>query len=173
MRFEDAIEQHHDEIYRYLWRLLAASGGAARHLEAADLTQETFERAYRAYGRLSPGSNVRAWLYRIATNCARTALRRARRETPLGDDLARTHADTAPGPAEQARAADERHRLRGCLMLLPAKQRAAVVLRYLEALSYVEVAHALGCSVESARANVSHGLRALRRTLAEEQWEAS
>ncbi len=172
MRFEDLIEQYHDEIYRYLWRMLAASG-TARHLEAADLTQETFERAYRAYGRLRPNNNVRAWLYRIATNRARTAFKRARHQTPLTDGIIHTHADSTPGPAAQTQQADDHRRLRGWLAELPGKQRAAVILRYLESLSYAEVADALGCSVESARANVSHGLRALRRALAEEEREAS
>ena len=59
MRFETVIEQYHDEIYRYLWRMLPT-----RHredaIEAEDLTQETFMRAYRAYGRLKPEARIQA-----------------------------------------------------------------------------------------------------------------
>ena len=79
LRFEDLIERHHDEIFSYLWRLL----GKQRHSEAADeaedVAQEVFLRAYRAFPGLRRDSNYRAWLYKIATNCAWTHLRRLKR----------------------------------------------------------------------------------------------
>ncbi|MGB2896744.1 MAG: sigma factor [Anaerolineales bacterium] len=71
--FETLVEKHWDEIFAYLWRLIPGD-------QAEDCLQETFLRAFRAYERTPPDSNYRAWLYKIATNVARTAHTRRRRE---------------------------------------------------------------------------------------------
>ncbi|HSE03613.1 MAG TPA: RNA polymerase sigma factor, partial [Methylomirabilota bacterium] len=63
--FEAVVAAHHAEIRRYLLRV------TARGSDADDLSQETFLRAFRAYRALPPGSNVRAWLFTIATNLGR------------------------------------------------------------------------------------------------------
>ena len=67
--FETVVTGHHAEIYRYLLRVTSRSG------DADDLSQETFLRAYRAWGGLDDGANVRAWLFTIATNLARNYCR--------------------------------------------------------------------------------------------------
>ncbi len=167
LRFEDMIDRHHDEIHAYLWRLLDDTSRPERAVEAADLAQEVFTRAYRAYLRLRPGSNVRAWLYRIATNCAYSHLKRERSRP--GRLLDGEEADAIevgkPQPEEVSAASDAREALRRAVAGLPGRQRAAVTLRYLHGLDYAEIAATLDCSEESARANVSHGIRRLRRDL--------
>src|SRR5437762_98863 len=74
--FEQIMQCHEREIMRYLLRV--SCNGA----DAADLFQETWLRAYRAYPRLEPGSEIRPWLYAIAVNLcrnrARDGVRRAR-----------------------------------------------------------------------------------------------
>jgi RNA polymerase sigma-70 factor, ECF subfamily len=174
-RFETLIDQHHDEIYRYLWRLLA---GAGRLLDARDVAQdvaqEVFMRAYRAFDRLPPGSNTRAWLYRIATNCAMTALKRDRRHasrtTPLPDDESGPAlADNSPLPAQHAATAETLQTVRQAIAALPPRQQSALVMRYLQELDYPAIAGALGCSEDSARANVYQALKRLRRELAAER----
>ena len=171
LRFETLIELHHDEIYRYLWRLLSSAGRTDSVTEAQDLTQEVFLRAYTAYGRLRPGSNHRAWLYKIATNCAYTALKQGQR-TEDHSDLFQDEADddlgsVSPPPDRQVEQREALEAIRRSLSRLPPKQGAAVVLRHVENLSYPEIAQALDCSEDSARANVSQGLRRLRRELGE------
>ena len=71
-RFEQLLRDHYRSIFVYLCRLI----GDQR--QAEDLTQDTFVKAYRAIGRLSADANVKAWLYRIATNTALDCLRRRR-----------------------------------------------------------------------------------------------
>lgn len=71
-RFEQLLREHHRSIFVYLCRLTGDQS------QAEDLTQDTFIKAYRAIGRLSADANVRAWLYRIATNTALDCLRRRR-----------------------------------------------------------------------------------------------
>lgn len=164
MRFEALIEAYHDEIYRYTWRLLAGAGRVDGALEAADLTQEVFMRAYGAYGRLREGSNVRAWLYKIATNCAYTALGKQVHE-PLDED---GWSSPATLPEEQAARGEALDDLRSRIALLPPKQQAALVMRYLHDLDYGVIGRALDCSPDSARANVYQALRRLRVELAGE-----
>jgi RNA polymerase sigma-70 factor (ECF subfamily) len=162
-RFEELIERHHDEIFAYLWRLLGKIRGSDADLEAEDLAQEVFLRAYESYSRLRRDSNYRAWLYKIATHCAYTKLRQAK--TRRADHFAIDAAPTQnPGPW-----ADEnpKPRLRALIDRLPAKQRACVTMRYFQDLDYPEIALSLGCSEQSARANVSHAIRRLRMALEE------
>lgn len=70
--FEGLFLEHYRDIYVYLCRLVDDAH------QAEDLAQDTFVKAYRALDRLSAGANVRAWLYRIATNTALDWLRRRR-----------------------------------------------------------------------------------------------
>ncbi len=157
-RFETLIERHHDEIYGYLWQLLRGT-----HLDAADFTQDTFMRAYQAYPRLKPDSNYRAWLYKIATNGAYTALKRGQREVNIDDDF--IMADGLPPPDEIASHNELLETIRQHIDALPVKQRAAIVMRHLQDFGYDEIAQALSCSEESARAHVSFAVRRLRREL--------
>lgn len=160
--FEVLIDNHHDEIFRYLWRLLD-SGGYAH--EAEDLTQEVFIRAYRAYDRLRPDSNVRAWLYKIATNCAYTTLKQSKRDPlPLIDEAP----DGRLQPHQQVSHDETLTEIQDAIEILPPKQRAALIMRYLQELDYAEIANVLNCSEDSARANVYQAIRRLRRDLVNE-----
>ena len=165
--FTDVVHQHHDEIYRYLWRLQLSRNDVDADANAADLTQEAFQRAYQAFDKLRPNSNVRAWLFRIATNCARSDWRRSQR-MPLADSPVGALTSSEPGPEALFSLNEEQHRLLTALQSLPFKQRNAVSLRYLEQMSYAGIASILECSQSSARANVYQGLRRLRQTLTKE-----
>src|SRR5438046_4699346 len=66
----ELTERHRGELVGYLARMLGD------HQEAEDACQEAFVRAHRAFGRLGPDANSRAWLYRIATNTGLNAARR-------------------------------------------------------------------------------------------------
>jgi RNA polymerase sigma-70 factor (ECF subfamily) len=66
----ELIERHRGELVGYLARMLGD------RQEAEDACQEAFVRAHRAFGRLGPDANSRAWLYRIATNTGLNAARR-------------------------------------------------------------------------------------------------
>lgn len=171
-RFETLIERYHDEIYSYLWRLLNGAEWADGAVEAQDLTQEVFLRAYRAFGRLRHDSNYRAWLYKIATNCAYTALKRgqrqAQRSVPLDDQVRQIPTRAEQSPDQVVILDEELAVLREAIVALPPKQQTAVVLRHVQGLGYPEIAQALDCSEDSARANVYQGLRRLRRELGED-----
>jgi RNA polymerase sigma-70 factor (ECF subfamily) len=175
LAFDAVLQAHEVELYRYLRRLAPTAE------DAADMHQETFLRAFRAYDALPPGANVRAWLYRIAGNIARDAYRRrsvraataplrtatATRHAPGGGEHPEPSAGPASDPHVRAAAAELRAAVRDALLRLGARQRAAVVARVLEGAPYDEVAAILDCSQDLARQHVSQGLRRLRASLAD------
>ncbi len=133
-----------------VYRFLVAAVGAQ---EADDCFQETFLSALRAYPDLRDSSNLRGWLLTIATNKARDHWRASgRRALPVETLPERPAPERGDGDPELWRAVGE----------LPPRQRAAVIHRYVLDLTYAEVAAAIGCSVEAARANAYEGRRKLR-----------
>jgi len=148
--FQRILEEHGPAVHRFLRARVGAD-------EADDCFQETFLAALAAYPRLARGSNLRAWVMRIAERKAIDA-HRARRRRPLPVAALPEPAQPAPDPPDGALWA----RVRG----LPAKQRAAIALRYAGDLAYAEIGEVLGCSEEAARQNVSAGLRRLREVMA-------
>ena len=83
------------------------------------------------------------------------------------DDIEDGLADSAPIPEQEFEWNETREVLHHHIEALPPNQQAALVMRHLHGLDYAEIAVALNCSEESARANVSHALRRLRRELTE------
>jgi RNA polymerase sigma factor (sigma-70 family) len=139
-----------------VWRFLVCSVGPA---DAEDCFQETFIAALRAYPRLRAGSNLRAWVLTIAHRKALDAHRgRARRAVPVADIAA---ADARAGSSPAARDSA----LWNAVAELPARQRSAVVLRYVGDLPHREIAAAIGCSEEAARRSLHEGLANLRKVV--------
>jgi len=158
--FEQIMRRHEREIMRYLLR---ASGDRE---DAADLFQETWLRAYRAYPRLEPDSEVRPWLYAIAVNLCRNRARDGARRAAVivADDEGNPAADRI-GKAHRSHNESDGYaavRLRELMSALPTKQREALQLRYFAGLDYAEIAAALDCSQEGARAHVSQAARKLK-----------
>ena len=162
--FETVMTAHHAEIYRYLRRV------TFRSADAEDLSQETFLRAFRAYRALPPDANVRAWLFAIATNLFRNSLRSAKRRR-AAHDVVRTRArdDGGDGPEGAALFNEARSAVEAVIDQLPAKQRAAFVMRKVHELPYDDIAQSLDCSVDSARAHVFQAFRKIRHSLDDHQ----
>jgi RNA polymerase sigma-70 factor (sigma-E family) len=124
-----------------------------------DLLQGAFERCYRHWGRIADGQ-PEAYVRRALVNGATSRWRRLRARVPEVPLLV----EREPGvPAvDHADVVSVRDGLLRALRTLPPRQRAVVVLRYLEDLPEGEVAAALGCSVGSVRSQASRGLARLR-----------
>ncbi len=154
--FETIVDRHSAEIFGYLWRMLRDTP------DAEDCLQDTFLRAYKAYPRLQADTNHRAWLYKIATNAARTHLRqRGRFQTRVVDLDPDLYAEDASLPDR----IDRRQQLIAvaqAVEALPDQQRAALIMRKYQELSYDEIAGALDCTEAAARANVYQALKKLR-----------
>jgi RNA polymerase sigma-70 factor, ECF subfamily len=163
-RFVEALfAKHQSEIYAYLVRML-------RDPElAADLTQDAFVKAYRAYDSLEVRSNARAWLYQIAHRVALDELRRRRliRFLPFTGD-SRGTTPSAESLVMEARLSGEMER---ALARIPERQRAALLLAELHDLTGVELADAMGVSHVAARALLTRARESLRQALAAERKE--
>jgi RNA polymerase sigma factor (sigma-70 family) len=147
--FQRLVDDHATELHRFL----VASIGQT---DAEDCLQETFLSALRAYPRLRHADNLRAWLYTIAQRKATDAVRaRSRHRVSELDEVAegRLASDPEPTPDDG---------LWHSVRALPAKQRAAVIHRFVFDLAYRDVGERMGISEEAARQNVSAGLRRLR-----------
>jgi RNA polymerase sigma factor (sigma-70 family) len=148
--FQTALDEHRDTIARFL----AATVGPH---DAEDCLQETLIAALRAYPRLRHDSNVRAWMLTIARNKALDEHRaRGRRAVPIADP--EPHAGTATAPSANGNDTE----LWAAVRDLPPKQRAAVVLRYVNDLPHRDIARVLDCSEAAARRSLHEGLAKLR-----------
>jgi DNA-directed RNA polymerase specialized sigma24 family protein len=172
--FQRFLDGHRDDVLRFL---IASLG---RH-DADDAFQETFISALRAYERLRPGSNLRAWVLTIAHNKALDVHRaRARRPLPVAE------VDDAAAPVGRAQASEEAAVGAGTagggsdhwevgggsdhwerVRALPPRQRAVLTLRYAADLTHGEIALALDCTEEAARRAASDGLKTLRQELSD------
>ena len=158
--FEQIMQRHEREILRYLSRV---SGNGD---DAADLFQETWLRAYRAYPRLEPDSEVRPWLYAIAVNVCRNRARDgARRARVIVGMSEKNLAAEKLGNADHGVSENEGYaavRLREAIDSLPPKQREALRLRYFAGLEFGDIAAVMDCSEQTARANVSQAMRKIK-----------
>lgn len=159
--FETLVDAYGGELFGYLWRLLGDEA------EAEDCLQDTYLRAYKVYPRTEP-DNLRAWLYKIATNTARTRQqrngRRASQHTELHEEYASSEARVETQVLQRLSAAA----VRAAVGRLPGQQQAALLLRKYQGMEYGEVAAALGCSEQAARSHVYQALKKLRAQFSEE-----
>ncbi len=156
---------HHREIYAYLARML-------RDNElAADLTQETFVKAYRAHDTLQDPNRARAWLYQIAGRTALDELRRRKivRFVPWTGE-SRGESSSAEDLVLRARLSADLER---ALLRIPPRQRQALLLSELHELTGLELAEAMGVSHVAARALLTRGRESLRQALAVERAQSA
>jgi RNA polymerase sigma factor (sigma-70 family) len=162
--FGELYERHARAVFGWFERRLTWA--------AADLTAETFARAWLLRGRFRDerAGSALPWLFGIAANVLRESVRhdrvetRARERLGLPLDLA-----SEEGFAGVEARLSPRQALAGALAQLPQDQRRAVELRVLDELSYREVARRLSIRPEAARLRVSRALRRLAVAVKEEQ----
>ena len=165
--FASIVTRHQDELYTMALRLLGTPH------DAADVVQETFLRAYSRLPDLR-GPTVRAWLFRVALNCAHDVQRRAVRRPaqPLEDAEGNVVElpDPGLGPEASALARERLAAVRDALNALPPDFRAAVVLRDVNDLSYEEMALVMNTQASALNQRVIRALRALEECLKRKGW---
>jgi RNA polymerase sigma-70 factor (ECF subfamily) len=162
---EELYAEHHAEIHSYLARML-------RDDElAADLTQETFVKAFRAFETLADPARARPWLYQIAGRTALDELRRRRivRFVPWSGESR----GTAVSAEEQVLGGRLSGEMERALAAIPERHRMALLLAEVHDLSGVELAQALGVSHVAARALLTRARESLRQALVMERARAS
>src|SRR3954471_12068101 len=155
--FEAAAMPHMADIYRTASRLLGAGTGAD------DVVQDVYLQAWKSFGQFQPGTNCRAWLFKILFNTLHHYRRKwlhARMIKETDDVLA--HA-VAPGPPIPEHITDEE--MLAALGNVPQDYRAVVLLIDVEEFSYKDAAGILGVPIGTVMSRLSRGRRLLRDRL--------
>ena len=154
--FEVLVRRHQGRVYRVALRLLGSDA------DAQDAAQETFMRAWRGLGRFRGESAVSTWLYRIVTNRCLNVIAARRPAESLDLELPSVGSDPAEITEQRERFMAVARRVAS---LVP-EQRAAVVLRDFEGLSYEDVAEVLGVSVAAVKGRIHRGRLSVLREAA-------
>jgi RNA polymerase sigma-70 factor (ECF subfamily) len=167
-RFEQEAIPFMPEMYAAALRLTRDRS------DAEDLVQETFLRAYRGFGGFEPGTNLRAWLYRILTNAYINIYRKRQREPVTVSDEAlpewwlyeKLGGEGAEASAE-ARVLESLpdEDVQDALASLPEQFRLAVLLADVEGFSYKEIAEILDVPMGTVMSRLHRGRRALEKRL--------
>ncbi len=167
-RFTALISEHLDGLFRTALRL------TRNRASAEDLLQETFLRAWRSFHTFQPGTNARAWLYRILMNAHIDAYRRTTREPEIvdQDDVDEFYLYSKVQESDEfKRAGNPEEALLsqlmdadvvGALEDLPETFRAVVVLADIEGFSYKEIAEILDIPIGTVMSRLHRGRRQLQ-----------
>jgi RNA polymerase sigma-70 factor, ECF subfamily len=134
-----------------------ARGLCGRRDLADELAQEAMLRAWAARASYTPGTNFRAWMFKILRNLYYSKLRKDKRLAEWDPDLAESLLAEAPAQEHVIHLAD----LAAALQQLPAKQREALVLVGVNGTSYVEAAGITGCAIGTIKSRIARGRKAL------------
>jgi RNA polymerase sigma-70 factor, ECF subfamily len=143
--------------------------------DAEDLVQDALVKAYASFTRFEPGTNFKAWLFRILTNTYINEFRRRRRapdmvamedlEPGAEYEMSLEHSTVEFQPEELLMAKVPDEKLQAAMRLLPDEFRIAVTLCDVAELTYEEVAAAMGTPIGTVRSRVHRGRRMLRHAL--------
>jgi len=159
---ERLIEKSYRQIYAALFKMC---GGDAEL--AADLTQDTYRKAWEALPRFEGRAQLTTWLYRIAYNTFLHHVRRPRLISELTDETAERLADPAPDVATTVTEDDEAARLRRAVLQLPDDLRFTVSAHFWSELPVSEVAKLEKITPVAVRKRLKRAFAALRLALEE------
>ena len=158
-----------------------AAAGVRDAGEAADLTQETFLRAYAHLGTFNPQlGKFSTWVYQIARNVVRTHLGRSLRKpqaAALPEDRALENALPDPSidadPAGGVLREEAERELREALAELPERSRTVLALRYFDNMEYAAIASTLGLSLGNVKTLIHRGKILLAKRMREREERAA
>ncbi len=163
--FTILVGKYKNQLVNYVWRILGEYDGAL------DVVQDTFVRLHAKAGTYKPVAKFSTWLYTIASNLARSELRRRKWGFPgrrRDADPAVPERDIAdPGelPDDRAGRAIAVEQIEGALKSLPPAFREPVVLFYMEDMSYEEICEILGVRMGTLKSRLSRARAMLERVL--------
>jgi len=168
IRFESEVLVFLDRLYS------AAMRYTHDPTDAQDLVQDTMLKAFRSFHQFTPGTNLRAWLYRIlhTTYVSQYRLEQRRPQDfqhDALDDQAEYQVSHGPGrSAEQVALLQiPAHEVRDALAALPESHRIAVYFADVEGFSYREIAEIMDTPIGTVMSRLSRGRNALRHALSE------
>jgi len=160
---EQLVRRHQRYVLNLAYRVLGD------YAEAEDVAQEAFVRAWRGLSGFRGQARFTTWLYRIVHNLCLNRLPGLRRELLQVELLEEVLDDPAPSPPDLFEARERVAFLHAELDRLPEKYRLVLTLRYLQGLSYAEIAAALDVPMGTVKTHLHRARRLLMERL--RQWE--
>lgn len=152
------VDRYKQKIYGLL------RGMGASPMDAQDLTQETFIKAYRKLASHQPDKSFASWLYTIAANLLKDHKKKHRfEEHPIGQ----VETAVSDGPEQSVLQTERRTEFQRLLALLPANYRMALLLRYTNDLSYEEIGEVLEVSVSKVQNDLYRAKKRLKQIMTE------
>jgi RNA polymerase sigma-70 factor (ECF subfamily) len=173
LSFEELVAKYERRIFNLIYRQVGD------YEDAADLTQETFVKAFKAFGQFRGQSKVFTWLCQIALNLCKNRFRQRDRMRPITGVSLEEIIEQEEGERQERQVPDWTHApdrlyeqrelselVQSAIAELPQEYRTVLVLRDLQHLSYQEIAQATGLSLENVKSRLHRARIMLRRKLA-------
>jgi RNA polymerase sigma-70 factor, ECF subfamily len=167
--FQVLVERHSRAVFRLAWRM------TGNQIDAEDMVQETFLRAWKQMSRFDGRASLGTWLHRICANCSLDHIRARKRKQETTAAPAESGEETmdplasvphrGPSPERLAQSSEITAMLLPALAELSEMERTAFVMRHYEGLPIEEIARALGVEAGAAKHSVFRAVQKLRRAL--------
>jgi len=161
--FETLFHRYRERVFAIAFRI------TGKRPDALDVVQESFALLFRKLGSFRNNSLFSTWLFRIVVNCSidhRRKTRVGRWPTLLADDDAVVgRPDEAPGPREHASVSEVGDQVQQAISQLSPKLRVILALRYLEEMSYEELATTLELSMGTVKSRLARAHLALEHVV--------
>ena len=159
---KDIFDKYHKKVYRI------AYGVAKQREEALDIVQEVFIKLFRSIKNFKGRSHFYTYLYRMVMNTAIDHVRKTRKHllSSLDEEGSFQPSDKVEkGPERILLHKEFEEKVNWAMEKLPAKQRAALIFREVEGLSYQEMAEAMGCSIGTVMSRLHYARKKIQELL--------
>ena len=159
MAFAQIVRSYKDKIVNYLWQL------TGDYQKAVELSQETFIRVYFKSRKYKPVAPFSSWIYAIASNLAKTEMKRSRKMKTVPLDNVQPNIMPREHFPNNESNADLAQELRKALNSLHPRYRVPVILKDVEGFSQEEIAQMLRKPLGTIKARISRGRNYLKKEL--------
>jgi RNA polymerase sigma-70 factor (ECF subfamily) len=163
---QEALKEIFDKYHKRVYRI--SYGVVRRREEAIDIVQEVFIKLFRSIKNFKGRSHFYTYLYRMTMNTAIDHARKAGKQffSSLDEDVSFEPPDELErGPERVFLQKELEEKVKWAMSKLPAEQKAAIIFRDVEGLSYQEMAEAMGCSIGTVMSRLHYGRKRMQELL--------